>query len=316
LICNYFAKMTVLFDKTLRSQTQVLVTLLVAVVCEGQVRPIVLWHGMGDTCCFPFSMGAIKEALEQSLPGVYVYSVMMGSNIVEDEVEGFLGNANDEVSYFCQQVAVNPNLQSGFNAIGFSQGSQFLRAYVERCNKPPVFNLITMGGQHQGVADFPNCVSVNETICAIVEEMLSFGAYTSFVQDNVIQAQYFKDPMQISTYLSSSIFLADINNEHKTKNSQYKVNLSTLNKFVLFKWNEDTVVIPRESEWFGYYADYSISKILPLQQMPIYQEDWIGLKTLDDGGKLLFETCPGNHMNITLPWFLENVITPYLNNTF
>jgi palmitoyl-protein thioesterase len=95
-------------------------------------------------------------------------------------------------------VKADPKLQNGFNAVGFSQGSQFLRAYVERCNDPPVYNLITMGGQHmgsqrfhyililKGVADVPNCLTVNETICRLVQDLLAFGAYTGFVQDHVV----------------------------------------------------------------------------------------------------------------------------------
>ena len=28
---------------------------------EGGLTPIVMWHGMGDSCCLPFSMGRIKR---------------------------------------------------------------------------------------------------------------------------------------------------------------------------------------------------------------------------------------------------------------
>lgn len=131
-------------------------------------------------------MGAIKDAIQTSLPGTYVYSVMIGDNIVSDEIQGFLSNANDQVDYVCQTVKSDPQLQKGFNAVGFSQGGQFLRALVERCDGINVYNLVTMGGQHQGVADIPSCTSPNETICSIVEELLAFGAYTSFVQNNVV----------------------------------------------------------------------------------------------------------------------------------
>ena len=48
--------------------------------------------GMGDTCCFPFSMGHIKKLIEKQLPGIYVYSVMVGNDIIEDEINGFLGD--------------------------------------------------------------------------------------------------------------------------------------------------------------------------------------------------------------------------------
>jgi palmitoyl-protein thioesterase len=43
--------------------------------------PVVLWHGMGDSCCNPLSMGAIQKLIESHIPGVYVHSLMIGSNI-------------------------------------------------------------------------------------------------------------------------------------------------------------------------------------------------------------------------------------------
>jgi len=285
-------------------------------IAAPSYRPIVIWHGMGDTCCYSFSMGMIKQELQRLLPGVYVYSIMIGSNMVEDELEGFISNANDQVDFVCKQVKSDPNLKNGFNALGFSQGSQFLRAYVERCNDPPVYNLISMGGQHQGVADLPNCLTVNETICALVEELLAFGAYTPFVQDNVIQAQYFKDPMDLQSYLKYNIFIADINNERPSKNPLYKKNLITLNQLALFKFDLDTVVVPRDSEWFGYFAPGNTSVIINMRDQPIYTEDWIGLKILDQSGRLKLLDIPNeNHMKFTLPWFDANVISVYLNNT-
>jgi len=42
----------------------------------------------------------------------------------------------------CNKLAADPNLKGGFNAIGFSQGGQFLRAYTQRCNNPPVHNIL------------------------------------------------------------------------------------------------------------------------------------------------------------------------------
>ena len=41
--------------------------------------PIVLWHGMGDNCCNPFSMGRLKTLLEEQIPGVHVHSLMIGN---------------------------------------------------------------------------------------------------------------------------------------------------------------------------------------------------------------------------------------------
>jgi len=257
----------------------------------------------------------VKDEIQRLIPGVYVYSVEIGGSITVDEVSGFLGNANDQIEFVCGVLKSNPNLTEGFNALGFSQGGQFLRGYVERCNDPPVYNLITMGSQHMGVADFPDCVSVNETICKIVEEILSWGVYTELAQDNVIQAEYFRDPMDIDEYLESCVLMPDLNNEKKDKNGQYKTNLISLNTLALFMFENDTVVVPKESEWFGYFEDGNLNVKLPMRKLPIYQQDWIGLKTLDNAGKIHFGSVPGNHMQFTFEWFDSNVIQAYLMNS-
>ena len=44
---------------------------------EGSANPIpvVLWHGMNDSCCDPLKMGWIKQTIETQVPGIFVYSV-------------------------------------------------------------------------------------------------------------------------------------------------------------------------------------------------------------------------------------------------
>ena len=52
--------------------------LVVASVSLAQGHlPVVIWHGMGDNCCHDFSMGYIKQVIEDNLPGVYVRSLMV-----------------------------------------------------------------------------------------------------------------------------------------------------------------------------------------------------------------------------------------------
>ena len=76
---------------------------------------------MGDICCDPLSMGRIKRLLERELPGVYVYSIMVGNNIIEDELNGFFGDVNDQVAQIAGKLANDTNLSRGFSGIGFSQ---------------------------------------------------------------------------------------------------------------------------------------------------------------------------------------------------
>ena len=73
------------------------------------------------------------------------------------------------------------------------------------------------------------------------------GAYSNYVRSHIIQAQYYKDPGHLDTYLQQNIFLPDINNELDNKNETYKMNLKSLNKFVLIRFTEDITVKPRDS---------------------------------------------------------------------
>jgi len=278
-------------------------------------RPVVLWHGMGDTCCDPLSMGAIKRYIEKELPGVYVYSIEIGNNTVEDEANGFLMNVNDQIVEAHNKISNDSELAQGFNAVGFSQGGQFLRAYNQRFNDPPVYNLISVGGQHQGVFGFPRCPGANVTLCEIVRDLLNLGAYDSLVQDHLVQAEYWQDPKNEDEYLKYSVFLADINNNLAQKNETYKQNLMTLQNFVMVQFLNDTMVQPKESEWFGFYNPGQDKTVFTLQESPLYQEDWLGLKQMDSEGKLTFLATIGDHLQFTHEWFNDNIINRFLNNT-
>eukprot|EP01089_Gocevia_fonbrunei_P014355 TRINITY_DN3919_c0_g2_i2.p1 TRINITY_DN3919_c0_g2~~TRINITY_DN3919_c0_g2_i2.p1 ORF type:complete len:299 (-),score=47.10 TRINITY_DN3919_c0_g2_i2:3-899(-) len=291
-----------------------LIVACIVLSVAAEPRPVVMWHGMGDTCCNPLSMGWIQDLIEKYIPGVYVYSIEVGGNVVDDELGGFIGDVNTQIEQVCQTLASNPKLKNGFNAIGFSQGGQFLRGYVERCNFPPVHNLISVGGQHQGVYGFPRCPGVNYTLCNYVRELLDLGAYVSFIQEELVQAQYWHDPLAEAEYVNDCIFLPDINNERSPKNETYKKNLSSLNKFVMVKFTEDEMVQPRESEWFGFYTAGQDKEVQTMQQTKLYQEDWIGLKTLDEAKRLDFYSVAGDHLQFTQQWFIDTII-PYFNNT-
>eukprot|EP01095_Lingulamoeba_sp_RSL-Kostka_P003400 TRINITY_DN14389_c0_g1_i1.p1 TRINITY_DN14389_c0_g1~~TRINITY_DN14389_c0_g1_i1.p1 ORF type:complete len:307 (-),score=111.74 TRINITY_DN14389_c0_g1_i1:221-1141(-) len=277
--------------------------------------PVVLWHGMGDICCDPLSMGRIKRLIEKHLPGVYVYSVEVGSNIIEDEINGFFGNVNDQIGQIASKFRSDNNLSRGFNAVGFSQGGQFLRGYVEQYMSPQVFNLITMGGQHQGVYGFPNTCDQDDVLCEATRRLLDLGAYLDIVQEVSVQAQYWQDPLNEEKYREKNRFLPIINNDGHY-NATYKENMLKLKNFVMVKFLNDTVVIPRESEWFGFYAPGQDKIIIPLEETNIFINDTIGLKELSTNGKLAKLSTLGNHLQFTDEYFVNNIIYPYLNVTF
>lgn len=164
--------------------------------------PVVLWHGMGDSGSSN-GMGRIKGLIEGTL-GVFVLSVETGSNQAKDVFSGFFGNVNDQVEAVCEQIRKTPELADGYNAVGFSQGGQFLRAVAQRCQHvgPKMNVLITLGSQHQGVMNVPGCDQMGEELrgpqdlslspCSAMQVLLAQGAYSALVQPRVVQAQYFK----------------------------------------------------------------------------------------------------------------------------
>ena len=64
--------------------------------------------------------------VEKEVPGIYVNSIQIGADSREDTLNGFFKNVNDQITEVCASLSVDPELQNGFNAMGFSQGGQFL----------------------------------------------------------------------------------------------------------------------------------------------------------------------------------------------
>ncbi|KAM4048438.1 palmitoyl-protein thioesterase 1 isoform 2-T2 [Anomaloglossus baeobatrachus] len=269
--------------------------------------PLVIWHGMGDSCCNPFSMGGIKKMVEQQIPGIYVLSLKIGNSIPEDMENSFFLNVNKQLDMVCEQLAKDPGLQNGYNGMGFSQGGQFLRAVVQRCPSPPMKSLISFGGQHQGVYGFPRCPGESSHICDWIRETLNAGAYTKLVQEHLVQAEYWHDPLNEEHYRNGSIFLADINQERGI-NESYRRNLETLEKFVMVKFLRDSMVDPVDSEWFGFYRPGQSKETITLQESSLYTEDRLGLREMDKAGKLVFLATDGDHLQFSEEWFNEHII--------
>ncbi|KAL4783205.1 Alpha/Beta hydrolase protein [Aspergillus varians] len=271
--------------------------------------PLVIWHGLGDD----YTREGLKELAsfaESINPGTYVHLIHIGDSSSSDRQATFIGNVTDQLSTVCAQLASEPILSTApaVNALGFSQGGQFLRAYVERCNNPPVRNLVTFGSQHNGISDFQKC-NWNDFVCRGAEALLRFGRWSNLAQSRFVPAQYFRDPAELDAYLENSNFLADINNEREVKNATYKENLRTLNRFAMFMFEDDEMVHPKETSWFA-EVDTTTEEVTPLRERDIYKEDWLGLKELDKKGALEFGTLSGYHMQLA-DEDLERVFTEY-----
>lgn len=59
-------------------------------------------------------------------PDAYVLSIRIGGNTIADFESGYFVHPDKQVKEACRQIASDPKLQNGYNAVGFSQGSQFM----------------------------------------------------------------------------------------------------------------------------------------------------------------------------------------------
>lgn len=126
--------------------------------------------------------------------------------------------------------------------------------------------------------------------------------FASYVQGKLVPAQYYRDPEDLEQYLEYSLFLADINNERpearKSLDKQaYAWRLSSLRKFVMIGFKDDTTVVPKHTAFFAEFNATS-GEVTPLEERDIYKQDWIGLKKLGEKGALEFVDIPGDHMQL------------------
>ncbi|CAK0825218.1 unnamed protein product [Prorocentrum cordatum] len=264
--------------------------------------PTVVAHGMGDSCWEP-GMASITRGIGKKT-STYAKCVPTGDNIITDTINGFLLNMDRSLDVFAAKIRADSNLAGGFNAIGFSQGNSLIRGYIEKYNDPPVNAFISVHGTVMGVAAFPSCFEQGKPlglICKALAEVLGDLAYLKIAQGILFQADYYRDPVRVSSkaYLTNSQ-LAQWNNENPaTVNKTIVANFAKTSRFAMVKALEDSMVYPNEGEWWGAIKDGSYGLALEMKATKFYAQDLFGIKTADATGKIAFESTPGDHLEFT-----------------
>ncbi|KAG7563158.1 Palmitoyl protein thioesterase, partial [Arabidopsis suecica] len=113
------------------------------------------------------------------------------------------------------------------------KGNLVARGLIEFCDDgPPVYNYVSLAGPHAGESSVPFC------------------------GDHLAPSGYIKIPNDIPEYMKSSKYLPKLNNEiPNQRNSTYKDRFTRLKNLVLIMFQDDTVIVPKESSWFGFYPD-------------------------------------------------------------
>mgnify|MGYP001058062383 CR=1 FL=1 len=137
-----------------------------------------------------------------------------------------------------------------------------------------------------------------------------WGSSKTILEKIIAPADYYRPWWNLERFYDKSIFLPKINNESPSPvNEDYKRRITNVTNLALFKWNDDRTIHPKESSWFGYFNEYH--EVIKLKDSPDYINDLIGLRTLDEAGKLYFYSDAGDHMYFPQS-YIQNYLIPLL----
>ncbi len=124
-------------------------------------------------------------------------------------------------------------------------------------------------------------------------------------------ADNFRKYWDVDSWIEHTQFLPNINNL-RSVNPIYKEKLNNLTNFGMYMWEQDKTVYPHESEWFS-ILDEQGHLVALRDQVPFYSEDQLGLRELEENGKLFFYKGDGDHMHLTQS-IIDDYLVPLLYN--
>lgn len=297
------------------AEFKVLVSILVALFCvtvaasdEEKPLPFIVLHGIGDECKNHGLYEFTKTLMNMSGADGFCIEIGNGAS------DSFFMRLDHQADLVCEQVKSISALKDGYNMVGLSQGNVVARAVIEFCDGgPPVHNFVSLGGPHAGTASIPGCTLMS--LCKLANALIRLGVYSPFVQNHLAPSGYVKIPTDMDAYLKGSLFLPKLNNEiASNRNETYKKRLESLNHLVLIMFQQDTIIIPPQTAWFGYYAVNDFTTVQATEETDLYKEDWIGLRALDESGRVTYIAFPGDHLSIN-DLEIRDYVVPYLQSS-
>lgn len=202
------------------------------------------------------------------------------------------------------------NITEGFSSYHLmchSQGGILCRSVLEIMDDHRIDNFISLAGVQQGVMGIPPkgwpswapkwLLNVSADVAYLV-------MYTDIAQDLVSFAGYWNDPRSIArpTFLQYDHYLPVVNNDPGAGSAgvpafagtaaSRKANFLRLGAMHCFASPDDGVVVPWDSPLFATFDPTNLNRTIPMNATAAYQDDWFGLRSMHEAGKLTTTAVP------------------------
>ena len=262
------------------------------------IYPIALFHGIVDSCTMKNTSKLVSD-LQNDL-GVHVECIEIGNGFMDSVTKSI----DAQVEEACEKIKSNPKFQGKFNILGISQGTLIGRYIIEKCDmEGQVMKYMSFDGPQMGIASIPKitCGTFCEWLCNITASL----AYK--LKDNIAPCGYYKYKYDQETYMKTNTFLKMLNNENDVKDEEVYKRFSSLERVKLIKSKEDTVITPKDSSWFEFYDKNGV-EIVPLELSDFYIDDYIGLRKLNEEGKVEFTEFAEEHVLYNIDEYSEEIV--------
>jgi palmitoyl-protein thioesterase len=289
------------------NKQSLLLLLVVSATSALAHMPIVLVHGIlsDDYGMAPTEIYIRKHMGED----VYIKNVQLGLGEVSS-----LTSIYHQAEYLRDAIVNDPLLKDGFNIIAHSQGGLVARYYLQKHNSPQVHTYISWGSPQQGVFGLPGTYDERMIWLDILEVYAYKFIYAKPLQKYIGAASYWHDTLHWEKYIAKSAFLPFLNNEKEHPDAElFKRNVCNVKNMVLVKSTNEDIVEPSASCHFEFYKKGSKSEIEKLEESEEYKNDVLGLKTLNESGRLhlLLADCTHSNFQEDEKNFVENTL-PFL----
>ena len=67
-------------------------------------------------------------------------------------------------------------------------------------------------------------------------------------------------------------------------------------------------MIPKESEWFGFYKPGQAKELMTLQESDLWKQDKLGLREMDSQGRLSFLKIEADHLSFSQDFWNDEIM--------